>query len=1097
MSVDKPLSNQFLNIINNEIVTGTIPRDYETRPHVQVSEDDRALRGQGTNDVKVLGLVGKALNGIPNHVYKITSMTQAKQIFGGGELVDAIELAWQPNMPAYGENGTIYAERVENAGQSSLNAGALHFVSKIYGDKANNIQVSLKQNNLNNTWTITVTNKTDGYHQTYNNLGLLANISYTPNSWSKYNKPANAKDYARASYEIKPRTVTRTINGKKDTTLTGQAGELILHFHDTKNPATLHNNLTNNIDSGSTIYEENGSEVETSNSADKGDKNPNVGPFIDWSKSYDLTSNRYQNIWSLLKDIQNLNGINIETVNDHNISHIQANLLNLTNGRVNIIPNLDDTTTDKDGNIIEPAGIWSTLGDIVDKMRSDTEVSVSADLSHQLNHVNIKPQDSNASEAKALAKSLKSDATSASTQAELNSDEAQSAYYDSNALNNESLYNEFNSIAQSENSVAVADKSNASKYSNYAKYVIDNLEYNTAVENSSAASIISKNTSELNSAENIYNSDAAMTSSDLDSENYYTKLANSCQSSADSVNSSIANSYESNANSDLNNNNRSAANSARSSASYYNSLSSNSKAVSYMNMAHSYYAERMGTNSTIRSLENEIKSAKNNISSAITKANKNNATKSKHIPHNMQMTKNKVSSYIKQINKATKNNDLNVVDSDIRKLDKIAKYLANPPYTYSTQEFHAGVNMQSHMRYVHSARANLLTDKHSHNNLIKALLLLNTDLQSVPSDQPAPESLFSDDYGDGEIDVLDEPIHAFKDTNLTGGYTKPTPLSWAKKFHLFDDTPVYDMVALTPSSAVHAELASYIDDRYFANHNMQGFVGGGFNESTQTLIGRANDLDNERMHLVGSSMYYLMEDGRVLHVPAYMSAALVAGIDASIPVSASVLNKEIEAAKLDKPYSNGELNALDENGVIMFVPVINHGVASKYVIGDDVSTANDGSDPVKSELQLSEDNDFICDDYRMFLQHYLGSEVNAGTASNLKSATNSWLEKEQASANNGGLIQAYDSSDINVEVRNETVYIVFNCVPIRTLKHIYARIAYDGYDEQATNTTSNNFYIGSNGRITQSQNEPGINNGNGDATNNGNGSIGQNDESPD
>ena len=152
------------------------PKGTQIRPGVTVTTNTDALSGVAGDSDKALMLLGGASSGAPQTVYEITSYQQAKGIFRGGELLDAIEAALSPSTSISG--GTILAERVGNATQGTFTDGGLTLTSKMYSSDANKIQTSLTQTTFNNTYSLQVVLADDAYQQTYTNLGPIFGISY-------------------------------------------------------------------------------------------------------------------------------------------------------------------------------------------------------------------------------------------------------------------------------------------------------------------------------------------------------------------------------------------------------------------------------------------------------------------------------------------------------------------------------------------------------------------------------------------------------------------------------------------------------------------------------------------------------------------------------------------------------------------------------------------------------------------------------------------------------------------------------------------------------------------------------------------------------
>lgn len=152
------------------------PQGTQIRPGVTVTTNTDALSGVSVDSDKALMLLGGASSGKPQTVYEITSYQQAKGIFRGGELLDAIEAALSPSTAISG--GTILAERVGNATQGTFTTGGLTLTSKMYSSDANKIQTSLTKTTFNNTYSLQVVLADDAYQQTYTNLGPIFGISY-------------------------------------------------------------------------------------------------------------------------------------------------------------------------------------------------------------------------------------------------------------------------------------------------------------------------------------------------------------------------------------------------------------------------------------------------------------------------------------------------------------------------------------------------------------------------------------------------------------------------------------------------------------------------------------------------------------------------------------------------------------------------------------------------------------------------------------------------------------------------------------------------------------------------------------------------------
>lgn len=149
------------------------------RPSTRISVDSSAITGTSSGSDKLVMLVGSATGGQPNTVYKVRNYVQAKEIFRGGELLDALELAWNPSTNETGA-GDILAMRVEDATAATLVKGPLTFTSKLFGTEANAIQVAYEEEEIATVTTknLTVSFALDNYTRVYRDLGNIFTITY-------------------------------------------------------------------------------------------------------------------------------------------------------------------------------------------------------------------------------------------------------------------------------------------------------------------------------------------------------------------------------------------------------------------------------------------------------------------------------------------------------------------------------------------------------------------------------------------------------------------------------------------------------------------------------------------------------------------------------------------------------------------------------------------------------------------------------------------------------------------------------------------------------------------------------------------------------
>ena len=132
------------------------PRKKVSRPHTEITVDTSGIGGASNSSDKTLMLVGSAKGGKPNTVYRFRNYQQAKATLRSGELLDAIELAWNASDVNTASAGDILALRVENATNAKIKKGGLTIASTIYGLDANEMQVALEDNSLTHTKRLTI-----------------------------------------------------------------------------------------------------------------------------------------------------------------------------------------------------------------------------------------------------------------------------------------------------------------------------------------------------------------------------------------------------------------------------------------------------------------------------------------------------------------------------------------------------------------------------------------------------------------------------------------------------------------------------------------------------------------------------------------------------------------------------------------------------------------------------------------------------------------------------------------------------------------------------------------------------------------------------
>lgn len=150
------------------------PNQPSSRPHTSVRVDTSAIGGASSGAEKLVMMIGSAQGGKPGVVYRLRNFVQAKDVFRGGTLLDAMELAWNPSGTNLGA-GDILAMRVEDAQPATLTQGPVKVTSKLYGVEANDIEVGYEHNAFGGgRFIVTLDRK----RNVYDNIGNIMKITY-------------------------------------------------------------------------------------------------------------------------------------------------------------------------------------------------------------------------------------------------------------------------------------------------------------------------------------------------------------------------------------------------------------------------------------------------------------------------------------------------------------------------------------------------------------------------------------------------------------------------------------------------------------------------------------------------------------------------------------------------------------------------------------------------------------------------------------------------------------------------------------------------------------------------------------------------------
>jgi len=302
------------------------------------------------------------------------------------------------------------------------------------------------------------------------------------------------------------------------------------------------------------------------------------------------------------------------------------------------------------------------------------------------------------------------------------------------------------------------------------------------------------------------------------------------------------------------------------------------------------------------------------------------------------------------------------------------------------------------------------------------------------------DRLENDTYVAVEVDRAQALPATVALSNLAGAKTDPSPASWAAFFSEITNLDAYYVVPLTADAAIHGELGQYLRDESNNGRHLRGLVGGGINESLEETRSRQMGLRNARVAVVGDSGTRRMADGRIYNFPAYMQAALIAGLASGLEVGEPITYKKLNIESLDHKYTGDQLDQLHNSGVIM-TEFVRTRTSSHFRVVSDPTTYNVSTEPVQNRISLGEVSDFLTTELREVLDNeFIGTRIRNTSASIMKNRVESFLDQQKKV---NGLIVDYSPDDVQVVISGNTARINLTVQPSQGLDFINVYITYE------------------------------------------------------
>jgi hypothetical protein len=262
----------------------------------------------------------------------------------------------------------------------------------------------------------------------------------------------------------------------------------------------------------------------------------------------------------------------------------------------------------------------------------------------------------------------------------------------------------------------------------------------------------------------------------------------------------------------------------------------------------------------------------------------------------------------------------------------------------------------------------------------------------------------------------------FDSAYLTGGTGGTVPTSWSEYLDAIKTQFSDILVLLTESETIHAEGLSHVGEMLNRNQKQVMFVGGGVGETIDRAKQRAAALNNSRAVLAYPGIYHKANQGGKVPLPAYFTAALIAGRVAGVDASEPITFDYFSVLGLEKDMLAGdpEVNELLTSGVATLERVENGG----FRLVQGITTWRGSNNVLYREISVRRGADKLSETVRKTLEtKFVGRKGLRTTPSSVVTAVVTILEQ----AIKDGDILSYQN--IVVRMENTVIYVDYEVAP--------------------------------------------------------------------
>jgi hypothetical protein len=281
-------------------------------------------------------------------------------------------------------------------------------------------------------------------------------------------------------------------------------------------------------------------------------------------------------------------------------------------------------------------------------------------------------------------------------------------------------------------------------------------------------------------------------------------------------------------------------------------------------------------------------------------------------------------------------------------------------------------------------------------------------------------------------------------TYLAGGTNGVTTnTDWQTALDLMQTLGVNIFLPLTPDASLHSMVESHLS--YMSGPDgkkeRRGFVGGALqtwsNEAGRVtaaaaLAAAAKVLGSDRIVHAGLGSKHYDPNGKIKLYPAYITAAMYAGIAAGGYPVQPLTRKYLRILGLEVDLRNSEITDLINKGIA--VPIVDDVNEAGYVISRQITTWGKDADLYRIEFSVGQGADYLAAQIRQRHAQLIGQAGTIDLDATAINVTNGAL----AQALRAEYIRAYDAKKTTLRVDGTVRYIDYAAEPILPVNFIFS-----------------------------------------------------------